>query len=72
MFDKDIDRQRMLFVFLEDHERLLEQAMVNRNLGNFLDIVVFRLIDIVNDLAFVCTDSGQHEQILEVTVLAEW
>ena len=45
--------------------------MVNSDLRNLSDIVVLELVDVPNDLALVSANGSEHEQVLEVLVVAE-
>ena len=71
MLDKDVDRLRVLVVFLEDEERLLVQPVLDRDLGDLCNVVVLELIDVADDLALVRADRSEHEQVLQVAVVAE-
>ncbi len=62
----------MLFVLLVDAEGFLIQSMLSRNPGNFPCIVVLKLVDIANDLSFICADSSEQQQILQIAIVAEW
>ena len=45
--------------------------MVNSDLRNLSDVVVLELVDVPNDLALVSANGSEHEQVLEVLVVAE-
>ena len=71
VFDENIDSLGVLLVLLEDEERFLVQAMLNRDPGDLGGVVVLELVDVANDLALVRADGCQHQQVLEVAVVAE-
>lgn len=72
VLDQDVDRRFVVLVLLVDEEGFLVQAVVNRNLGNLIRVVVLELVNVANHLALVCTDGSEHEEVLEVLVLVEW
>ena len=71
MFDQNIDSLSVLLVLLVDHERLFIQPMLGSNLWDLGGIVVLQFVDVADDLAFVCTDGSEKQEVLEVAVVAE-
>ena len=71
MLDENVDGHLMLLVLLVDKEGLPVQPMLGRNPGDIRDVVVGELIDVAHDLALVRADSSEHQQVLQVLVLAE-
>lgn len=71
MLDKNVDSHGMLIIFLIDHKRFLVKPMIRSNLGDFGSIVVLQLVDVPDNLAFVCTDSSEEQQVLEIPVITE-
>lgn len=71
VLNKDVDCLRMFVIFLVDRKRLLVQLVVGCNLGHFICIVILKLVNIVDDLALVRTDCGEHEKVLKGLVVTE-
>lgn len=61
----------MLLVLLVNHERLLEQSVLDGDLRDLGGVVVLQLVDIPNDLAFVCTNGSKKEEVLKIANIAE-
>lgn len=72
VLDQDVDRRFVVLVLLVDEEGLLVQAVVDRDLGNLVRIVVLQLVNVADHFTLVSTDGSEHEEVLEVLVLIKW
>ncbi len=71
VLDQDVDRRFVILILLVDEEGFLVQAVVDRDLGNLVRIVVLELVNVADHLTLVRTDGSEHEQVLEVLVLVK-
>ena len=71
VFDEDINSHSMLVVLLVNRQGFLIQAMFGCDLGDITGIVVLQLVDVTDDLPFVCPDGRQQQEILKVLVVTE-
>ena len=71
VFDEDVDGVGMLLILFVNEEGLFIQAVFCGNLRDFTHVVVLELVDIADDLAFVSADGSQHQQVLQVLVVAK-
>jgi hypothetical protein len=71
MLHEDIDRLGMLSILFVDSERFVK-AMLCGNLCNFSSMVVIRLVDIADNLAFIPTYGSQLEAKILVCVERRW
>ena len=62
----------MLFVFLINRESFFVETMIRGNSSNFPFVIILQLVDITNDLSLVGAYGSEQQQILEVSVVAEW
>ncbi len=52
-------------------ESLLVETVVGSDLGNLLNVVAIKTVDVVHDLALVGADGSKEQQVLQAAVVAE-
>ncbi len=67
-----VDGVHVLFVFLIDREGLFVETVFRGNSGNFPFVIILQLVDITNDLSLVGAYGSEQQQVLKVSVVAEW
>lgn len=71
VLDEDVHRAEVMSMLAVDRESFFVKSMFDRNAGDFLDVESFDLFDVRHDLAFVGSDGGEEEELLEVGVVAK-
>lgn len=72
LLDKNLNSGSIDVELLEYGESLLVQFIVDRNVSDVGCVVVVQTIDVLHDACTIGLDSCKNQQILEITMIAEY
>lgn len=71
VFDENVHGVEVKFILAEESERFFVETMFDGDGGDLLNVETLNLFDVTHNSTLVGSNGGEHEELLEVGVVAE-